>query len=183
MIRTPVEILRQWRRSRRYNNNGMADPAMLDQIFGERKARLDQEHMTEAELLGEAQKAAYLVADLIDRAASVCPNQKTAMFYTIVAALCRGELDDDLICLLQFSRGETTTVTPRAEFLYATIGALSRGDFSDDLIRFINGAKPPAMPSVQANPARRDRGARRIDSAPPPVQRLYARALAASLAG
>jgi hypothetical protein len=182
VFRTPVEILRQWRRSRRYNS---ADPAVLDQIFGERKARLAQEHMTEAELLGEAQKAAYLVADLIDRAASVCPNEKTAMFYTIVAALCRGELDEDLICLLRFSRGETTEITPRAEFLYATIGSLSRGEFSDDLIRFINGAKPglgsPAVASAAVvNPARPRRS---IAQAPVTVQRLYARALAASLVG
>lgn len=173
MIRTPVEILRQWRRARRYNS---ADPAMLDQIFGERKARLAQEYMTEAELLGEAQKAAYLVADLIDRAASVCPNQKTAMFYMLVAALCRGELDDDLICLLRFSRGEATQLTPRAEFLFATIGALSRGDFSDDLMRFINGAKP----ATASNPARK---ARPIAQAPVPVQRMYARAIAAALCG
>lgn len=182
MYRTPVEILRQWRRSRRYNS---ADAATIDQIFGERTARLAQEHMTEAELLGEAQKAAYHVADLIDRAASVCPNEKTAMFYTIVAALCRGELDDDLICLLRFSRGETTEITPRAEFLYATIGSLSRGEFSDDLIRFINGAKPAptTVVAVAANPALPARTARRIESAPAAVQRLYARALAATLVG
>lgn len=153
-MRTPVQLLREyrrhWQRTRRYNS---ADPTQALSLLGERQWPA-VETMTESQLLHEAQVAAYSVADLVDRAAAVCPSPKAAMFYSMMAATIRGELDDDLITLLKIRQGEFVELSPRAEFLYGFIVALQRGDYSDELTRFINGAK-------KNNPARRKRRRKR----------------------